>query len=509
MIKQTRKKKLSAALSSETLIEFVHLINVQSDFSEILRLISQQATTLFDAEMVAVLLLNPRTRDTVKTIFKRGLKLTNPKYNSVQRQVNGWMLKHGHSFFTSDIQTDSRFEEAVLNHLDVSSVMGALLRVEGIILGSLILLNKNGGAEFKKADLSFLEKFAVLASPYVRNAQELQSHFEEPIPESTLLKKYEAAGLIGKSENFMEMLHTMEAAARCDVRIMLEGQSGTGKELIARAIHGFSSRNHAPFVAIDCGAIPANLVESELFGYEKGAFTGANKSRVGLIEEADGGVLFMDEIANLPLEMQVKLMRVLQENEIRPVGSNQTRKIDVRFISASSRSLRELVREELFREDLFYRLHVFPIYVPSLKERQSDIALLAARFLERFAALQHKPTLQLHETIIDYMRHQEWSGNIRELENFVERLVALAPPNAKRIEPEVVPADLEQEFKQFLTQRGDWPSLQERLTSYEQEVLRETLAATSWNQSEAARQLHMSEQNLRYRMKKLGITRPT
>ena len=316
---------------------------------------------------------------------------------------------------------------------------------------------------------------------------------------------------MGKSQEFLALLHSMEAAAHCDVRVMLEGKSGTGKELVARAIHQFSNRNGGPFVAIDCGAIPENLFESELFGHAKGAFTGADRTRTGLIEEANRRTLFMDEIVNLPLVMQAKLMRVLQEGEVRPLGANQTWKVDVRIISVSSQSLRELVARKLFREDLFYRLLVFPIYIPDLRERNDDVTLLANHFLQKIVAQQGKQAVHFHAHVLDFIKQRVWPGNIRELENFVERLVTLTPANTKNIDPGVLPADLHLEFERFQTSQDrmvETRSFHEQLRVRECEILQDALVASGWRQSKAAQRLSLSEQNLRYRMKKLGIHKP-
>jgi DNA-binding NtrC family response regulator len=340
-----------------------------------------------------------------------------------------------------------------------------------------------------------------------------QKPFAAPIPEATLLTKYEALGLLGRSKKFIELLQAIEAAARCEVRVLLEGQSGTGKELIARAIHRLSSRSHGAFVAIDCGAIATNLIESELFGHVKGAFTGATTDRKGLLQEADGGTLFMDEIANLPLDMQAKFMRVLQEGEVRPVGSNKTRRVNVRLISASSVPLRKLVDEQKFREDLFFRLHVYPLHVPSLDERQEDIPLLAHFFLKKFASQQGKPVESFHEEILDFMQQRRWAGNIRELENFVERFVALASQNVKILDRDFLkrlPPDLRNEWQSFDAQRletGAAKPLHDVLAEYEKQVVRQALIANQWNLAKTARALRVAEQTLRYRMSKLGIVR--
>ena len=271
-----------------------------------LRLVSNRASSLLNAERSLILMLNPRTRRTVKTMFKGGIELDNPRFQSLERQVSGWMMKNKQSFLTANIRKDRRFEAATWDGIAAQSVVGTRLCIEGITIGSLILINKQGG-EFTEGDSQLLERIAVLASPYLRNAQGIQEYFEAAIPQSTLLAKYEQAGLIGKCQKFVDLLKTVEAAANCDVRVMLEGQSGTGKELIARAIHQFSHRNQDSFVAIDCGAMPENLMESELFGFEKGAFTGANQARIGLLEEADGGTLFIDEIANRQLQCKPSL----------------------------------------------------------------------------------------------------------------------------------------------------------------------------------------------------------
>jgi transcriptional regulator with PAS, ATPase and Fis domain len=302
----------------------------------------------------------------------------------------------------------------------------------------------------------------------------------------------------------------MDAATRCDVRVLLEGQSGTGKELIARAIHSCSERKNGPFVAIDCGAIPANLLESELFGHVKGAFTGATVERKGLIEEANNGTLFMDEINNLPIEMQSKLMRVLQENEIRPVGSNKTRTVDVRIITAASKPLEQALRDDNFREDLYYRLYVYPISVPNLADRQEDIPLLANYFLNKFASQQHKKAELFHSDVLQFMKVHSWAGNIRELENFVERLVTLASPESKVLAATLIPENIRKKMTKSKPTEDYTASksLAESVSEFEAKIIRETLIANDWNQSRAARALKISIQALRYKMSRLGISRP-
>ena len=304
----------------------------------------------------------------------------------------------------TDIKSDSRFQKKPFDKVKAKSAICVPFRVESIIIGTLLLLNNEGNNSFTEYDLSLIEKFSAVVSPFLHSTQSIAQYFIAPLPQETLLKKYEAHGLLGKSKKFIQLLQTIESAARCDVRVLLDGQSGTGKELIAKAIHQYSSRNHQKFVAVDCGAIPANLIESELFGHLKGAFTGANFSRKGLLEEANGGTFFMDEINNLPMELQAKLLRFLQESEIRPIGSNETIKVDVRIIAASSISLKHLVEEQKFREDLFYRLYVYPISVPPLNERCEDIPVLANYFLKKCSLEQKKKIEMFHEEILDFLK---------------------------------------------------------------------------------------------------------
>lgn len=278
--------------------------------------------------------------------------------------------------------------------------------------------------------------------------------------------------------------------------------------MVARAVHQLSSRSEKKFVAIDCGAIQPNLVESELFGHVKGAFTGAAKDRTGLFEEANGGTLFMDEINNLPVDMQSTLLRVLQDEEIRPVGSNQIRKVNVRIITASSSSLRKLVNDNKFREDLYYRLNVYPIYVPPLEERAEDIPLIAEHFLKKFSSEQNKDIDGFHEEVLDYMKQRHWAGNIRELENFVERLVTLTAKNKEVIDRKMLPSEFQSELKKFkkdTRQIQISKSLSESLIDYEVQIIRTALNNCNWNQSKAARVLNISEHDMRYKMKKLKI----
>ena len=432
----------------ESLIDLAQILGQQSDYEEVLRLVVEKASHLVISESALVMMINPKTRDTIKTIYAQ--RNSEDEQNQfVHTNISGWVVLNNSSLFSEDIKSDNRFRKKLFDKIPVKSAICVPFRVENIIIGTLLLLNNESKNSFSESDLSLIEKLTSIASPFLRCTQEISQYFISPLPKKALLNKYGLLGLLGKSEKFIELLQSIDAAARCDVRILLEGESGTGKELVARAVHKLSSRSENKFVAIDCGAIQPNLVESELFGHIKGAFTGAAIDRKGLFEEANGGTLFMDEINNLPVDMQSKLLRVLQDEEIRPVGSNQTRKVNVRIITASSSSLQKLVAENKFREDLFYRLNVYPIYVPPLKERIEDIPLLADHFLKKFSTEQEKQIEGFNEEVLDYLKQRHWAGNIRELENFIERLVTLVTKNQKIIGRKILPVEFQKELKKL------------------------------------------------------------
>ncbi|MDR3526950.1 MAG: sigma-54 dependent transcriptional regulator [Rhizomicrobium sp.] len=231
--------------------------------------------------------------------------------------------------------------------------------------------------------------------------------------------------LIAKSDEMKQVARLGVRAAQSTIPILIEGESGVGKELVARAIQGSSDRSGKPFVAVNCGAIPENLIESILFGHEKGSFTGANERHLGKFQEADGGTLFLDEVGELRLDMQVKILRALQEGEVDPVGAKRPVKIDARIISATNRDLAELTKDGRFREDLFYRLNVFPIFVPPLRERKADVPALTRHFITRFAIEEHKPVAGLTPDAADLLERYSWPGNVRQLENTIFRAVVL------------------------------------------------------------------------------------
>jgi transcriptional regulator with GAF, ATPase, and Fis domain len=491
----------------ESLIDLAKILGQQSDYDEVLRLVVEKASSLANADAALVMMINPRTRDTIKTLYAE--KNTDDEFTRfVHTNISGWVIVHNASLLSADIRCDPRFRKNLFQKAQAKSALCLPFKVGNTIIGTLLLLNSERGGSFTANDLATMDKLSAVASPFLHCAQTVAQYFVSALPGEALLKKYSMMGLYGKSKKFLDLLHSIEAASRSDVRILLVGESGTGKELVARAIHQLSARSHNAFVAIDCGAIQPNLVESELFGHIKGAFTGAATDRKGLFEEANNGTLFMDEVNNLPVDMQSKLLRVLQDEEIRPVGSNLTRKVNVRIIAASSSPLRAMVLDRKFREDLYYRLNVYPILVPSLRERVEDIPLLAGHFLKESSREQHKAIEGFDEEVLDFMKHHRWDGNIRELENFVERLVTLATKKETVIDRGVLPPELEKELKKAKRHSEEiqtTKSLGEGLAEYEEQLIRRALDDCNWNQSKAARALQISEHSLRYKMRRLKI----
>jgi two-component system, NtrC family, response regulator AtoC len=308
--------------------------------------------------------------------------------------------------------------------------------------------------------------------------------------------------IVAASEPMIELLELMERTAAHKTTVLLTGESGTGKEVLARAIHAESPRRGEAFVAVNCGALPEPLLESELFGHAKGAFTGADRARRGLFEEADGGTLFLDEIGELPLALQVKLLRVLQEEEIRPVGSSKTRPIDVRVIAATARRLEQMIAQGTFREDLYYRINVVQLVVPPLRERPLDIPLLVDHFFAQSCTRLGKPLEAVSADALERLVAYRWPGNVRELENVVERAVILADGN--QITPAELPANLVQGPTPALSGNATF-ALKAARRAVEADSIRSALRAAGGNRTHAARLLEISHRALLYKLKEYGI----
>jgi len=312
--------------------------------------------------------------------------------------------------------------------------------------------------------------------------------------------RYEYQNIIAQSEKMQAVLALVERVATTNATVMLGGESGVGKDLVARAIHEHSQRSRGPFIKINSTAIPENLLESELFGFEKGAFSGATASKPGKFELADKGTLFLDEIGDVPASIQVKLLRVLQEREFERLGGTKTLKVDVRFIAATNRDLRAALEEGTFREDLYYRLNVVPIDIPPLREHREDIPPLVNFFLQRLAGNSGATATKITPAAMQILVNQSWPGNIRQLENTIERTVTLAAND-------VLEADDLRLDSPPHSENNVQPVLPEGMTleAWEQEIIREAMRRANGNKSQAARALGLSRNALRYRLSQMGV----
>jgi len=320
-------------------------------------------------------------------------------------------------------------------------------------------------------------------------------------------QRYEFKNIVARSPKMQEILALVERVAPANSTVLLGGESGVGKDLIARAIHQHSRRASGPFVKINCTAIPENLLESELFGYEKGAFTGAVTSKPGKFELADKGTIFLDEIGDVPSVIQVKLLRVLQEREFEHLGGTRTLKVDVRLVAATNRDLRAALEQGTFREDLYYRLNVVPISIPPLREHKEDIPYLVDHFIERFASESGKQISGIAPAALKLLMDFHWPGNVRELENIIERAVAFA--DGASIDVRDIRLDLSPRLASSDSgaAAGAVPFPPEGITleQYEDEIIREALRRAGGNKSQAARRLGLSRNALRYRLSRMGM----
>jgi len=396
-----------------------------------------------------------------------------------------------------------------VRELSLRTVVALPILTAGRVLGVLYVDSHSIAHEFTPEDIAILEGFAAQVAVALENARlheelkDSKNRLEmENLNLRRALKEESRYGLlVGRSPKMLRVIELMEKVIPTQVSVLIQGETGTGKELIARAIHLNGPRREKNFMAVNCGALPESLLESELFGYRKGAFTGASEDRIGLFEAADGGTLFLDEVGEMPATLQVKLLRVLQDSQIRRVGDTVSRRVDFRLIAATNRDLKTEVEAGRFRQDLFYRLNVVPVSLPPLRERGEDTLLLAQHFLELFSKQQVKPVRGLSAESRELLLRHPWPGNVRELENAMARAVALADEGGA-IEPVLFGLGAP------VTRRWDGQhTLRETLDAVEAETIREALRQCESNVSRAARALGVSRQHLHNRMNAHGIRR--
>ena len=353
---------------------------------------------------------------------------------------------------------------------------------------------KLGAFDFVEKPLS-IEKISLV----LRNAVEyLRLETENRRLRAELEEKHQ---ILGVSIPMKALRQQIALTAPTNGRVLIYGESGTGKELVARALHDSSSRASMPFVEVNCAAIPEELIESELFGHRKGSFTGASEDKTGKFQKADGGSLFLDEVGDMSLKTQAKVLRVLEEQRVEPIGSHQPVTVDVRVIAATNKKLEEEIGRNHFREDLFYRLNVIPFYVPALRERTEDVPILAAHFLSGFCQEYGKKPKEFSAPAIDVLMGYPWPGNVRELKNLVERLVIICP--STRIEPHHLPPEIFRGASK--SPQKPYESLHEARSAYEREFVLRKLEEHRWNMTRAAHALGLERSHLYRKMRSLGI----
>ena len=497
------------------LIEVVgRLLDSMSDFAELVQRSMRLAVEQLDAERGLLLLMDPETKRLEPCAEHGAMDATYRRdATTYSRAAVERVAESGGSLLIEDALTDARARSKSVLDLGLRSILCVPLFRGGHVVGAVYLDNSKTGA-FSDADRSLLEGFAQLMAIAIENSRgndEVRRANELLVGENLSLRqevesRFHPSGIVGSSAAMRRVLSVVERAAQVPATVLLTGENGTGKEKIARVLHHSGKRKNGPFIALNCGAIPEPLLESELFGHVRGSFSGAYRDRSGAFEMADQGTLFLDEIGEMPPSHQVRLLAVLANREVTRIGTNKPIAVDVRVVAATNQDLKRLISEKLFREDLFYRLSVIPIEVPPLRDHKADIPALARLFAEHFAKPQERPAPEMSPEFMAALMQSDWPGNVRELQNYIERVMAMTPPN-EVLRPVPLPRDLEERASGPVIPRKG--GLAAQLAEFESRAIREALERTGGNQSEAARELKLNEQTLRYRMKKykLGAAR--
>ncbi len=373
----------------------------------------------------------------------------------------------------------------------IKSIACVPLLIKDRLIGGIYVDTRTERQVFDEDKMQFLVAFANIAALAIDNARLCHSLIVENINLKANLQRWqEFPEIVSRSERMKRVYELMNQVIPTDVTVLICGETGTGKELIARAIHYNGYRKHKPFITVNCSAIPESLLESELFGYKKGSFTGATSDRPGIFKAADGGTIFLDEVSDLPLSLQPKILRVLQEGEIRRLGETKISKVDVRIISATNQNLEALVRHGRFREDLYYRLNVVVIPVPPLRERLDDIPLLVDHFIKKYSKRFNKSISGISKKALNCLYRYNWPGNVRELENVIERAVVLC-------RDELID---EQDLDLNQQKSTDYTSADKTLAEIEKEVILERLKRFSGNRKKAAESLGISLRKIQYKL---------
>ncbi len=491
----------------ELLIDVCALINSNyADGNVLMSQIIESSARLVGAEAASLVLYDPVAGKLhfEIAIGPKKAEITG-KVQDPKEGIIGWVVQHGQSLIVNDPASDSRFSPSISKEIDfpTNSILAVPMKVKGVLVGVIEVINKTQGRYFLEEDLYWLELFAMQAAIAVENAKFME---KTSIELSYLNEKALANSgwhtLVFASVAIAEKVDLIDRIAPSDASVLILGESGVGKELFAERLHRASKRAEKPFVRVNCAALPETLLESELFGHVKGAFTDAYQDRKGRFEIADGGTIFLDEIAEMPLRLQSKLLRVLQQKSFEKVGSSETKTVDVRIVAATNRNLEAMVSNQEFRSDLYYRLNVLPLYIPPLRERKEDIPALASHFLKQAARETNKQISGFSDSAMECMLSYAWPGNVRELENAVERAAVMTRHHV------ITAGDLMLGGKSEDVDDFTGKNLREAINVFKTHFIRKSLELHGWNQTATAKAMNIQRTYLSRLIKELNIAQP-
>jgi Nif-specific regulatory protein len=503
VFRELRKKRETFADAEErlsALYDMVHALNTGGDPEDKLGVILDQALRVVRADR-GLILLRSEGDDRYQVRFSRNLEEQTIEEAAQFSRTAVLAAGKGESVLAVNAANDERLRQMKsVSAYGITSLLCVPLRVRDDLVGAVYVDSRSDGALFQKEDLQFLEAFADHAALAMENARDLLRLEQRRDQLLSATESRESFGaLVGRSPGMQKVYDMIERVAGSHLPVLIQGESGTGKELVAREIFRGGLRQDGPFLSENCAAIAPELIESELFGHVKGAFTGADRDKVGLFEQADGGTLFLDEIGDMAPTMQARLLRVLQEGELRRVGDEKRRHVNVRVITATHRDLAQRVETGEFREDLLYRLQVLVIQIPPLRERPLDIAPLVQHFLGKIAAQREKKQVEVRTEVVELFERYPWPGNVRQLENTLQRLALLADGDAiSRSTIEQDPA-----LQAALIGKSGRPTLS--LKTNERDRIAQALERAGGNRLEAARLLGVSRATIFRKIKQYGL----
>ena len=490
----------------ETLIEINELINSEfTDVKTLLHSIIESATRLSDAEASSLMLINPENN---KLYFEIAL---GPKGAEVKRfslkigeGIAGWVVQNNRSLMVNDVFSDKRFFADIKRQIKypTRSILAVPMRLKGKCVGVIEIINKREG-NFSEADLQWMEIFSDQAAIAVQNAQSYQNAQKQiDLLQDQVHTSRGYHTFVGESKILREKLDIAKRAAQTNSSVLLLGESGVGKELFAEQIHLNSPRRNGPFIRVNCAALPEGLMESELFGHVKGAFTDATSDRRGRFELADEGTIFLDEVGDIPLRIQGKLLRVIQQRVFERVGSSEPMQVDVRIIAATNKDIERLTEDGAFRKDLYYRLNVLPIHIPPLRERRDDIPLLADFFLDTLNRETKKRIKGFTDEAMDRLLSYTWPGNVRELENAIERAVVIS-------QEDVLGSSVFSLGNSTGNSEDSYTgkSLKDAVNLFKKHFLQNALESNGWQQTKTAKSIGIQRTYLSKLIRDLGVTR--